>query len=39
MVTEEWSREMLPEDDPELMYEYTEEYVEMRRPLDERLDC
>jgi hypothetical protein len=35
MLTKESNNEMLPEDDPELMYQHTEEYAEMRR-LDER---
>lgn len=38
MLTMEWNDGMRPEDDPELMYEYTEEYAEMRQPQDEHLD-
>ena len=38
MPTKEWNNEMLPEDDPEVMYEYTEEYAETRKLRDERLD-
>jgi hypothetical protein len=37
MVTEEWNNETPPEDDPEVMYEYTEEYAEMRKLQDEPL--
>jgi hypothetical protein len=36
MVTEEPKDGKLPEDDPELMYEYTEEYAEMLELMDER---